>query len=125
MGIKLTSMVEIVGTQDTQSISFQGIVKNRLQISRLGRLLRYRISASEGRKKPVYAFILIKYSKLRCYHVSKGCVVPLTKKSNLLYPFFQYHMNKTAKDHTSFFNPGQCTVGSADQSLFAIKKKIQ
>ena len=32
---------------------------------------------------------------------------------------------KTAKDYTSFLNPGQCTVGSADQSPFAIKKKIQ
>ena len=38
---------------------------------------------------------------------------------------FQYHIKKTANDYTSFLNSGQCTVGSADQSLFAIKKKIQ
>ena len=38
---------------------------------------------------------------------------------------FHYHIKKTAKDYTSFLNPVQCTVRSADQSLFAIKKKIQ
>ena len=32
---------------------------------------------------------------------------------------------KTAKDYTSFLNPGQCTVGSAGHFLFAIKNKIQ
>ena len=31
--------------------------------------------------------------------------------------YFQYHIMKTTKDYTSFLNPGQCTVGSADQSV--------
>ena len=30
---------------------------------------------------------------------------------------FQYHIRKTAKDYTSFFNPGQCTVALLGQQI--------
>ena len=39
--------------------------------------------------------------------------------------YFQYHIKKTAKYYISFLNPGQSTVGSADQSLSAIDNNIQ
>ena len=38
---------------------------------------------------------------------------------------FQYHIMCTAAQYTEYLNPGQTTVGCADQPLYALKNKIQ
>ena len=37
----------------------------------------------------------------------------------------QFHIMNIAQDYTAYLNPGQITVGCADQPLYALKKQIQ